>query len=180
MDQKEITPDQETDLFYYWNPHTNNIDLTLPQPIGTVRVGPRGSGHEFIPTPHHKEDGVTAKMLRDFEGPSFLSPTPPEVRRSLLEKAGKGVPSWMADRTRHLPQFQVDAGVLAQAATAAAGAPLTPRAGSLDGATRASVDGSAKVGAVKGTEGPSSGQSMAESLQVIADARCSGRSVKKG
>jgi len=177
--RKTKKTEPETDLFFYWNPHTNNIDLTLPQPVGTVRVGPRGSGKEFIPTPNHKEDGVTAKMLRDFEGPSFLSPTPPDVRRSLLEAAGEGVPSWMAERTGHLPQFQIDADKLAQAATAAAGAPITPRERAGDGGASSSVDGT-PVGAVKGTEEPGKGQSMAESLQVIADAKCSGRTAKKG
>jgi hypothetical protein len=89
-------------MFELKNPHPRRIECTMGRPHGivVVEVG------EAVPSPKHKAKGITLEMFEPFQGPSFLVPTPPAERRSLLQGVGAKVPTVLADATAHLPQFQ--------------------------------------------------------------------------
>lgn len=92
-------------LFQFYYPHANEFAMTFPHPIGTITVGPQGSGKEFVPTPDHIRRGVTLELLGDFEGPSFLRRTPAAIRREALERAGFRAPAALVEATKNTPRY---------------------------------------------------------------------------
>ena len=71
--------------FYNSNPHA--VGCSFHRPIGLIVI-PRGG---YAPTAEQEREGVSADIFKDFV-PVLLRPTPPEIRRRLLEEAGLGVP----------------------------------------------------------------------------------------
>lgn len=87
--------------FELMNPQPCDMDLNVGAPIGTIHVKSGG----YFPSPEQEAEGIRAKDFKDFMGKSFLLPTPPVVRRRLLQKHGIEVPEDLVSSTRHLAEF---------------------------------------------------------------------------
>jgi hypothetical protein len=87
--------------FEFHNPHACAIDCTLALPIGTFRVMPG----TVLPTPEQEKEGLTADLLKEFEVPNLLRPTPPVVRRRLFQEHEIAIPADVVAVTAHLEEF---------------------------------------------------------------------------
>jgi hypothetical protein len=85
----------------FFNPHNCAIDCSIPMPIGMIRVMP----NECLPTVEQEEKGITAELLEMFNIPNLLHPTPPALRRRLLQEEKLEVPPAVVEATKHLPEF---------------------------------------------------------------------------
>lgn len=92
--------------YEYCNPKKRAIECTIRRPIGTILI----PGGTFVPTPEQEAAGVTAEIFKDYVGPSFLRPTPPAVRRRLLQAVGLPVPESIVTATAHLTEFGGEVG----------------------------------------------------------------------
>jgi hypothetical protein len=70
----------------------------LGKPIGEIRVVAKTA----VPTVEMEKEGIRAKDFKNFVSPSWLRPTPPQMRRRLLEAANQEIPEDLERRTRHL------------------------------------------------------------------------------
>jgi len=87
--------------YEYVNPHSCAIDCSCRMPVGTIRVLP----NECLPTPEQEKEGITAALLKQFECPNLLHPTPPRIRRRLFRDDNIEIPEDLEALTAHLPEF---------------------------------------------------------------------------
>jgi len=85
----------------FYNPHQCALDLSIPMPIGMIRVMP----NECLPTVEQENKGIVADLLEQFNIPNLLHPTPAPVRRRLLQDEELDIPESVVSATQHLPEF---------------------------------------------------------------------------
>ena len=149
-----------------WNPHTADMEFTMGNPIGTIRIKSR----TYFPSPEQEEVGIRAKDFHDLIGPSFLAPTPNKDRRRLLEAAHLPVPQVVLDATRHLPEYKGKEEGTSVVAGAAAPAIVKATAGeALSAAEKLKAAGLGKFVP----------QTLGDELQAAVDSKCSSNRDKR-
>jgi len=89
-------------MYDFYNPKKRAIECVLRGNIGTVLV----AGESFVPTPEQEKKGLTAESLENAGFvPKLLKPTPPVIRRRLLQASGEEIPEDILASTSHLAEF---------------------------------------------------------------------------
>ena len=86
--------------FELHNPRKRAVECVLRGSFGTRTI----LGESFVPDPEQEERGLSAEFFEDYV-PKFLKPTPPVVRRRLLEASGLEVSVMFLEATCHLEEF---------------------------------------------------------------------------
>lgn len=146
-------------MFEYHNPHPSAIECCIRQPVGSIII----TQGEIVPTPEMEAKGITEAVLAPFVVPNLLRPTPPVIRRRLLQAEGADVPEDIIAATAHLVEF---GGTPQPVAPPAAPARKTPPAVSHRQASRHNF---AKE--LESALNPRAAQS--DPLQQTADTKCS-------
>lgn len=177
-------------MYELYNPNHHNVEVTLAGRGGLIVV----AKESCVPTEEHEKAGLTVETFRDYV-PSFLRPTPPAVRRRLLEEEGKPVPAPLVSATAHLPEFQRATGsesppspppvaeipsphsVVEDHSTSAVSEPTPPVA-----PPPIALEAQRKPGQLPGSgkrERATRGGSLGESAQEMTDALCSSTRAKR-
>jgi len=87
-------------MYEFCNPGTRAVECVIRGKWGTILV----PGGTFVPTPEQEEGGIPPETFAEYT-PSLLKPTPPALRRRLLEARNLPVPKDVVDATAHLSEF---------------------------------------------------------------------------
>jgi hypothetical protein len=146
----------------FFNPHQCALDLSIPMPIGQIRVMP----NECLPTVEQEAKGITAEILEQFNIPNLLHETPAPVRRRLLQEEDLEIPEYVVEATKHLPEFggpDIAKGEEPATVSEAAARPRTP---------------TKHVFPESGEGNPATAPNLEGDMQTLADKLCSSGKVK--